>query len=52
MVRQSEVQNLCLSPVRHEDVRGLNVPVNDSFRMRCIQGIRNLDADIEHCLNL
>jgi hypothetical protein len=42
--RQSEIENLCLTSIRDEDVRGLDVPMDDSFRMCCIQCVGDLDA--------
>ena len=51
-LRQPEVQNLRLTSVRHEDVRWLDVPVNDSLGVCCIQCICNLDAEIKHRLDL
>ena len=36
------------TPVRYKDVRGLDVPVNDSLGVRSVQCIRDLDAEIEH----
>jgi hypothetical protein len=50
--RQPEVQNLCLPPVRDKDVRGLDVPVDDAFRMGGVESIGDLDAQIEHRLDL
>src|SRR5215472_17966076 len=43
-----KVQNFRLPSCRDEDVRWLDVPVNDSFRMGSIQRICDLDAEIEH----
>jgi len=50
--REPEVENLRLTSIRHEDVCGLDVPVDDSFRVGGIQSIGNLDAQIEHRLDL
>jgi hypothetical protein len=41
-----------LTSVRYEDVSGLNVAMDDSLRMGCVQGIRDLDAEIEHRADL
>src|ERR1035441_3958375 len=40
------------NPIRHEDVRGLDVTMDDSFRVCRIQRIGDLDAQIEHRLDL
>jgi len=41
---QSEVENLGVSTLRYEDVCGLNVTVNDTFCVRCIERFSNLDS--------
>src|SRR4029077_14253915 len=48
----SEVKNLCLTSIGHEDVCWLDVPVNDTFRMSCVECISDLDAQIEHSFDL
>ena len=50
--RQPKIENLRLTSIRHEDVRGLDVPVDDSLRVCRIQRVRDLDAQIEHRLDL
>src|SRR5580658_8273559 len=50
--RQPEVENLHLSSIRGEYVRGLDVPMDDPLRMCRIQCICNLDAQIEYRLEL
>src|SRR5262249_12790649 len=42
LLGQSEVQDLRLPPLRHEDVRGLDVPVDDPLGMGRLQRIRAL----------
>jgi hypothetical protein len=42
---QSEIQNLGVSALGHEDVCRLNVAVNNALCMRCIERISNVDAD-------
>ena len=49
---QPEIQNLRLSSACDEDVRGLDVAVNDVFRVCSVQSVGDLDAQIEHCLDL
>ncbi len=51
-LRQPEVENLCLTSIRDEDVRGLDVPVDDSFRVCGIERVGDLDAQIEHRFDL
>jgi hypothetical protein len=51
-LRKSEVQNLCLPSIRYEDVRGLDVPVNNSVGIGCIQRVCNLDSQIQNCFDL
>src|SRR6266566_6349890 len=46
--RQSKIENLCLTSVREEDVRRLDVSVDDALRMCGVESIGNLDAQIEH----
>jgi hypothetical protein len=36
----------------HEDVRRLNVPVHDSFCVRRVQRVRNLDRERQHNLQI
>ena len=51
-LRQPEIQNLRLSSIRDEDVRGLDVAVDDALRVGRVQSIGDLDAKIEHSLDL
>ena len=48
---QAKVQNLCFSTIRHENVRGLDVPMNDPFEMCGIQRIRNLCPKLQQLLD-
>src|ERR1700675_3217687 len=50
--RETEVENLRLTSIRHEDVRGLDVPMDYSLRVCGIEGIGELDAQIEHRCDL
>src|SRR5260370_14015096 len=43
-LRQSEIENLRVAALSEKDVRGLNVAVNNSFRMGGIESIRDLDS--------
>src|SRR2546425_9329779 len=51
-LRQPEIENLRLTAIRDEDVRWLDVPVDDSFRMCSVESVGDLDAQIEHRLDL
>src|SRR5207245_5530985 len=50
--RQPEVENFRLSTSGHENVCRFDVTMDDSFRMCRVQGIRDLDTQIEHRLDL
>ena len=45
---QTEVENLRLPSIGDEDVRGLDIPVDDVFRMCRVESVGDLDAQIEH----
>ena len=49
---QSEIQNLGLSTLGDKNVRWLDVPMDDAFRMRRVQRIGKLDAQVEQSINL
>ena len=51
-LRQPEIQNLRLTSIRDEDVRGLDVPMDDALRVCRIQCIGDLDAQIEQRFDL
>jgi hypothetical protein len=40
---QPEIQDLGVPTLSHENIRGLDVAVNDTLRVSCIQRIGNLD---------
>src|SRR5207245_282585 len=48
---QPEIENLRLPSICHEDVRWLDVPVDDPFRMCGVKRVGNLNAEIEHSVN-
>src|SRR6266568_405545 len=50
--REPKVENLRLTSIRDKDVRWLDVPVDDSFRMRGVESVGDLDAQIEHRFDL
>src|SRR5580704_3958822 len=41
-----------MSPLGQKEICGLDVAMNDSFVVGCVQGVGNLDADIEQRLQL
>src|SRR5207245_5430524 len=43
---------LCLTSICDKDVGGFDVPVDDSLRMGGVEGVGNLDAKIEHRLDV
>jgi len=51
-LRETKVQDLRLSPFRHEDSRRLAVPVHDPLGVRGIQGVGEPDADLQKLLRL
>src|SRR5438132_14398890 len=51
-LRQSEIENLRLPSIRDEDVSWLDIPVDDSFRMCRVESVGNLNAQIEHGVDL
>jgi hypothetical protein len=44
---QAKIQNLGLIALRYEKICRLDVPVDDAFRMRRVQGVGKLDAQIQ-----
>ena len=48
---QPEIENLRLTSICDEDIRGPDVPVNDVLGMSGIKRVRDLDSQIEHCLD-
>ncbi len=44
---QSEIENFGVLSLGHENIGGLDVAVDDSLRVGCIQGISDLDAGRE-----
>ena len=51
-LRQPEIENLRLTSIRDEDVRGLDVPMDDALRMCRVESVGDLDAQIEHRFDL
>src|ERR1700680_1912338 len=41
-----------MSPLGHKEICGLDVAMNNSLAVGCVQGVCNLDADIEQRLRL
>src|SRR5260221_6521417 len=49
---QAEIEDLCVPTISYKDIRGLDVAVNDSFAMRGIERVGNLDAQREQSFQL
>ena len=47
-LRQPEVEHLHAATLGQENVRGLDVPMDDALLVRGVQGIRDLDRDAEN----
>src|SRR6202011_2491667 len=45
-LRQTEIENLGFAPIGDEDIRRLDVTMDDSLRMRCSQARHNLTGKI------
>ena len=50
-LRQSEIQNLGGAAFGYENIAGLDVAVNDSFFVRRIQRVRQLNPDLDRPWN-
>ena len=50
--RQPKVQNLGVAALSNENVGRLDVPVDDTFSVSCIEGIGNLDGQCQQRLGL
>ena len=46
----AEVEHLRLPAAGHEDVRGLDVAVDDAAGMRGVEGVGDLDPELEHAV--
>ena len=46
--RKAKVENLYLFPLSHKNVRGLDVPVNDSLRVCRIESVGDLNRNFQH----
>jgi len=49
---QAEVQHLDLAPLGQEDVRRLDVAVEDAVAVSPVEGVRHLNADVDDLVNL
>ena len=47
-LRQAEVQNFRCAPIHQENVSGLDVAVDDAFRVRCLQPLGDLNAHFQY----
>ena len=43
----NKIQNFRVVALCHKDIRGFDVPMNDAFRMRGIESVRNFDGHVE-----
>ena len=48
---QTEIHQLCLAARRHENVSELDVAVDDAFFVRGVEGIGNLNTEVEECIH-
>jgi hypothetical protein len=46
-LREAKIQNFRVVALCHKDIRGFDVPMNDAFRMRGIESVRNFDGHVE-----
>ena len=44
-LRQSEVEDLRVPPLGHENIRRLNVAMDNALRVRRVEGIGDFDAE-------
>src|ERR1700731_4627558 len=49
--RQAKIKNLCMSTLRYKDVGWLDVTMNDSFCMRGVQRLGNLNSQLQDLLD-
>ncbi len=49
---QSKIENFRLTSIRHEDIGGLDVPVDDALRMCGVECVRNLDTQLQNLFSL
>src|SRR6478736_970480 len=49
---EAEIQNLCVTAISDEQIRWLNVSVNDFLRVSSVERIDDLDGNIERLLHL
>src|SRR5579862_9879552 len=49
---QTEIQNLGMTALGHEDIGGLDVPVDDTRSMGGVEGIGDLDSKRQYLLDL
>jgi hypothetical protein len=49
---EAEVHHLHVTALGHENIRGLDVAMHDALRVRRVEGVGDLDADIDNLGNL
>jgi len=47
---QAEIQDFCVAALGDEDIRGLDIPVNDAFRVRRIERVGHINGDFHQPL--
>jgi hypothetical protein len=50
-LRETEVENFRVATLRDEDIGGLDVAVNDPFRVRCVESIRHFYRDLKQAIH-
>ena len=46
-LRKAKVEDLCLASIGDKDVRGLDVPMHDALRVRGVERVSNLNAQLQ-----
>jgi hypothetical protein len=49
---EPEVEYFCLAPLGHENICRLYIAMNNALGVRCIQGVGNLDSQIQNLVGL
>src|SRR5215470_20287652 len=52
LASQAKIQDSSVTPLRYENIRRLDVAVDDAFGVRRLQPFRNLDRQIEQFVDL
>ena len=49
-LRKTEVENFCVPALGDEDIGGLDVAVNNPFRVSCVKSIRHFYPDLQQAI--